>query len=457
MKEKNGEGRSGCNVLRLCELRTKEYGEENRLEHSQDSSRIDRAMAKRWLCHLAEIAPVVEFVGVFDPAVADVGAVVHVGNHDVFDAGVGLGFGLEHGLAGADDDEDYAAGSRDEPLAFDFLHVFDVDAVIVGLFEDDGAVLGEGFEGGLVVKGERGDDDADAELEAAAGAPFGVGTGGELPEEVAHGSEHAFLLDADGGIAKTAGEFERIDAVVVDDAVEIDVADITFFGELGLHFEERLVEEAVGLGPEHGGAHFAGRRANVAGEEFLVLEVDVDGGDEFFAVEESADGDFDSGDAALELEDFDFVGEGALVGFEHANDIVAIFFFADKETALDVLGFAAGLDDIAVGIFHDEFDGGIERVEILVRDDIDAGFFQLFLAEGAVVLEAVGVLRATDDGLAAGAKSAGFDALAERVIENDDVGPLGVALPVLGFGDEAVGDVALFFGFDVVADVVALF
>jgi hypothetical protein len=35
---------------------------------------------------LAEIAPVVEFVGVFTPAVAYVGAVVHVGDQDVFDA-----------------------------------------------------------------------------------------------------------------------------------------------------------------------------------------------------------------------------------------------------------------------------------------------------------------------------------------------------------------------------------
>ena len=34
------------------------------------------------------------------------------------------------------------------------------------------------------------------------------------------GSDHAFLLDADGGIAKAGGEFQGIDAVIVDDAVE---------------------------------------------------------------------------------------------------------------------------------------------------------------------------------------------------------------------------------------------
>ncbi len=340
-------------------------------------------------------------------------------------------------------------------MAFDFFYVFDVDAIVVGLFEDDGAVFGEGFEGGLVVEGEWRDDDADANLEAAASAPFGVGAGGELPEEVTHGSEHAFLLDADGGIAETAGEFERVDAVVVDDAIQVDVADVAFFGELGLHFDERLVEEAVGVAPKHGGAHLAGGRADVAGEKFFVLEIDIDGSDEFFAVEEGADGNFDAGDAALELEDFDFVGEGAFVGFEHADDVVAVFFFADKEAALDVLGFAAGLDDVAIGIFHDEFDGGIEGFEILVGDDVDAGFFELLLAEGAIVFEAIGVFGAADDGLSGGAKSFGFGALAEGVIENDDIGPLGVAFPIFGFGDEAVGDVALFFGFDVVADIVA--
>ena len=215
------------------------------------------------------------------------------------------------------------------------------------------------------------------------------------------------------------------------------------------------MKRRLGSAPEHGGAHFARGRADVAGEKLFVLEIDVDGGDEFFAVEEGADGDFDAGDAALELEDFDFIGEGALVSFEHADDVVAVFFFADEEAALDVLGLAAGLDDVAVGILHDEFDGGIEGFEILVGDDVDAGFFQLFLAEGTIVFEAVGVFGAADDGLAGGAESLGFGALAEGVVEDDDVGPLGVAFPVFGFGDEAVGDVALFFGFDVVADVVA--
>ena len=71
-----------------------------------------------------------QFVGIFHPAVADVGAVVHVGDENVFDAGIDLGLRLLHGLAGADDDEDDAGSAGDEPLAVDFLYVFDVDAFV---------------------------------------------------------------------------------------------------------------------------------------------------------------------------------------------------------------------------------------------------------------------------------------------------------------------------------------
>ena len=45
-----------------------------------------------------------EFVGILGPAVANVGAVVHVGDEDIFGAGIDLGLGLLHGLTEADDD-----------------------------------------------------------------------------------------------------------------------------------------------------------------------------------------------------------------------------------------------------------------------------------------------------------------------------------------------------------------
>jgi hypothetical protein len=65
---------------------------------------------------LPKVAPVVEFVGVFGPAVAYVCAVIHVGDENVFDAGVNLGLCLLHGLACPDDREDNAGGAGDQPL-----------------------------------------------------------------------------------------------------------------------------------------------------------------------------------------------------------------------------------------------------------------------------------------------------------------------------------------------------
>ena len=188
-----------------------------------------------------------------------------------------------------------------------------------------------------------------------------------------------------------------------------------------------------------------------------MLEIDVDRRNELFTVEECAHGDFDAVDAALQLEDLDLVAERFFVGLQHADHVFAVFFFADEEPALDVLRFPAGLDDVAVGIFLHELDGGVERLEIFVGNDVDAGLLQLFLAEGTIVFEAVGVRGAANDGLAGSTERVGFGTLPQRVVEYDDVRPLGVFFPVEGFIDEAVGNVALFFVVDVIADVVAFF
>ena len=55
----------------------------------------------------AEISPIVQFVGIFDPAIPDVGAVIHVGNEYVLDTRVDLGLGLFHRLPGPDNDQDH--------------------------------------------------------------------------------------------------------------------------------------------------------------------------------------------------------------------------------------------------------------------------------------------------------------------------------------------------------------
>jgi len=185
-----------------------------------------------------------------------------------------------------------------------------------------------------------------------------------------------------------------------------------------------------------------------------VLEIDVDGRDEFLAIEEAADSDFDAVDAALELEDLDLLGKSLFVGFEHTDHVIAVFFLADEEAALHVLRFPARFNDVPVGVFLDELNGRIEGIEFLVGNDRDASFFKLFLAKRTIVFEIVSVWCTAYDGFAAGAEGLGFGALAEGIVEDDDVGPLGVFFPVQGLGYEAFGDVALFFVVNVVADFV---
>ena len=257
------------------------------------------------------------------------------------------------------------------------------------------------------------------------------------------------------GYPKRDGKLQRINAVAVNDAVHVDVSDVAFFGELRFHLEQGLIEELVGRTPEHGCAHFPSGRAQISGKQFFVLEVDVDRIDELLAIEERPDCDLHARDPALQLENFDLIGKGPLVSIQHADYILSIFLFADKQSPLHVLGFAAGLDNVAIGIFYHVLHGFVEGIEFLVGDDVDAGFLQLFLSEGAVVLQRVAVGGAADDFLSLGAQGLGFLSLSERVIEDDDVGPVGVLLGVFGFGHEAVGNVGFFLVFDVVADFVA--
>ena len=179
------------------------------------------------------------------------------------------------------------------------FYVFDVNLLGRAAFEDDGVIFRERFEGGLVVEGEWRHHDTHADLKAAAGAPLWLRARRQFPEEIADGCEDAFLLNENCRIAEARRELQRVNAVVVDDAVQVDVTNVAFKRELWLHLEKRSVEESVGLTPEHGGAHLAGGRTDFAREKLLVLEVDVDWSNEPFAVEKRADGDFDAVDAAL--------------------------------------------------------------------------------------------------------------------------------------------------------------
>src|SRR5262249_40064849 len=135
----------------------------------------------------------------------------------------------------------------------------------------------------------------------------------EPVEEFADRRQEALLLDRDRRISEPSRELERIDAVRVDDAVDVDVADVLLLGELRLHLLEGQVEDAFGLPPDLARAHLARGRPDVAREEFLVLEVHIDGVDDLLAVEEGAGRDLAPADVLLDLELLDLRGPGALV------------------------------------------------------------------------------------------------------------------------------------------------
>ena len=99
-----------------------------------------------------------------------------------------------------------------------------------------------------------------------------------------------------------------------------------------------------------------------------MFEVYVDRIHELLPVEEAAHGDFHPGHPALQLKNLDFIREGLLVGFQHADHVLAVFFFAHEQAALHILGLATGLDHIAVGVLDHVFDGLIERIELAIRE-----------------------------------------------------------------------------------------
>src|SRR5205814_2378772 len=88
-----------------------------------------------------QISPRMQPIEVLEPAVSDVFPVIHVRDHDVIDAIIGLPLRRLHGRAGPHDDEHYARRPRDYPLIVDLLDVLDVDAIAMGLLENDHRVF----------------------------------------------------------------------------------------------------------------------------------------------------------------------------------------------------------------------------------------------------------------------------------------------------------------------------
>ena len=237
--------------------------------------------------------------------------------------------------------------------------------------------------------------------------------------------------------------------MAVDDAVDVDVADVSFLGQAALQLAERRVKDAIPAAPVHAGAHFTGRGTDVAGKQQFVLEVDVDRVHVLRAVEKGADRDFT---APHPPEYLDRVGIHGLVGLQDVYDVHAIVFLADEQQPLDVLRLAARLDDVGGRIGPHEFDRRIEIHEFVKRDDRYAVAFQFRLAERTVVFESIGMRGAADDVLTGVAQPFRMFALPEHVVEHDHVRPVDVTLVVVDFRYETVRDRALGLVGDVIPD-----
>ncbi len=110
-------------------------------------------------------------------------------------------------------------------------------------------------------------------------------------------------------------------------------------------------------------------RTQVAGKELLVLEIDVDGIGKLFAIKERTHRDLDAPLPCAVAEGRDLVGPGLLIIFQYLQYIGAVLFFADKQQALEVLGFPGRLDDIARPVITDKVNRIVEAFELLVGDD----------------------------------------------------------------------------------------
>src|SRR5262249_21822189 len=170
-------------------------------------------------------------------------------------------------------------------------------------------------------------------------------------------------------------------------------------------------------------------------------EIHVERIDELPSVEERSDGDLHTGHAALQLKLPNLVRKGLLVRLEYADYVLSVILIAYEQTTLHITGRPRRLDDIALGISLHVGDRVVEVVEVSVGHDVDTLLLKFLLPEGAIVLESVRVRRASDHELALCAQRLSLVALAERVVEHNDVGPVHLALPVAHFLHETVGDI----------------
>ena len=173
---------------------------------------------------------------------------------------------LAHGGAKSAHHQHNAGSSRHQPLAIDLLHVLNVNFLGNALLKKNRGVLGDRFKSGHIIKWKWRHHNAHANLKTTFHFELGQRARGQVVEKFTNGRGHSLLLNHDGGVAKARGELQRINALAIHDAIEIDVAHIFFTRQHGLHLQERGCEQVIGVAPKHGGAHFASGRSDIAGK-----------------------------------------------------------------------------------------------------------------------------------------------------------------------------------------------
>src|SRR5215813_8794102 len=106
--------------------------------------------------YLAQVAPGVQSIVILKPALANIVAVIHIWDHDVSDAGVGLSLRLSHGLTEAAHDQNDARSPSHVPLAAHLLDVFDVHFLWNSLLEQNRRILGDRQKGRIIIERKMG-------------------------------------------------------------------------------------------------------------------------------------------------------------------------------------------------------------------------------------------------------------------------------------------------------------
>src|ERR1043166_7583412 len=131
------------------------------------------------------------------------------------------------------------------------------------------------------------------------------------------------------GVAEPTREFERPDAVLVHDGVEVDVTAIAAVPQQPLHAPEGEAVESRRALVGDDRSHLAGEFAKVAGKEALVLPVETRRGQKFLAVEIRPDTHLDAFDMLHQDEAFARRREPG----EKGDDIASVIQLADERAA----------------------------------------------------------------------------------------------------------------------------